>query len=79
MRRGIHAIRGGYFHPWHEAWDGLFSLAWLVFIAWLAYRYIPAVQDLLRDFPDHLELMWRSVLKSLPAAGAAGPRLYWGG
>jgi phage shock protein PspC (stress-responsive transcriptional regulator) len=73
MRRGIHLIRGGYVQPWHELWDGLFSLAALLIVGWLAYRYVPAVHDLLSDLPEHLELMWRNLRDSIQHAGEAKP------
>jgi len=65
MRQGMFLMRGGHHHPWREAWDRIFSLGATVLVGWLAYRYVPAVHDLLRDFPHKIELLWNNLVHSV--------------
>jgi hypothetical protein len=39
-------------HPgWFVVWDGLLWLGMVALLSWLAFTYVPAVRELIRELP----------------------------
>ena len=55
-RRAAYYSLGGLHHGLITAWDGVMSLAFGILVAWIAYRYIPEVQEIIGSLPD----VWNS-------------------
>jgi len=53
-RRSAYYALGGAYHGLVATFDGLFSLAFMLFALWLAFQYMPEVRDFLQHVPDVL-------------------------
>jgi hypothetical protein len=49
-------------HPgWFAVWDGLLWLGMVALLSWLAFRYVPAVRELIHDLPQR----WSDLIPEL--------------